>query len=307
MRRLATSTAVLAVFALAGCTASESPQRTAGAPSANGTARPSVSASASAAAAAARTYTFRLPIGAYSFTAEEYSTIEAAEQVLAKRCMSRYSLAYEPPAPERAPVSADRRYGLSDASEALSFGYRMPPAPAETKGKQLGKDEIFVLYGRRGSEGKLGPLEYRGTPVPEDGCLGQSIQDFRKGYEDPESVNVARGISMQSYTDSLALPEVQALFRTWSACMKEKGYTYASPMDPLGVKDFQDGPVRPEEKATAQADMACKQKTNLLDSWFTAESGIQTALIAKDTGALGKLRELHQKKLAAARSLVAEG
>ncbi|MFF4424591.1 hypothetical protein ACFY04_28085 [Streptomyces sp. NPDC001549] len=156
------------------------------------------------------------------------------------------------------------------------------------------------------SEGKTGPLEYGGKAIPEEGCPGQSILDFRKDYEHPQAVETARRISSRSYQDSLARPEVQAAFQKWSARMKEKGYTYASPMDPPAVEKFQDGPVTDGEKATAQADVACKARTGLLNSWFTAEAEIQQTKIAVDAKVLQELRELHLKKVAAARTILTE-
>ncbi|MCX5176595.1 hypothetical protein [Streptomyces virginiae] len=164
-----------------------------------------------------------------------------------------------------------------------------------------------MLYGRRGSEGKTGPLEYGGKAIPEEGCLGQSILDFRKDYEHPQAVETARHISSQSYQDSMARPEIQTAFQKWSTCMKEKGYTYASPMDPPSVGKFQEGPVTVEERATAQADVACKTRTDLLNSWFAVESEIQQAMIAGDAKVLQELRELHRKKVAAARTILTEG
>ncbi|MFD9479974.1 MULTISPECIES: hypothetical protein [Streptomyces] len=297
------ATALLAVSVLAGCSAQGAQQEDAARPAGAGTARPGAAKPSSAPAG----YAFRLPLAVYSYTADEYATIEAAEQVLAKRCMAGYSHAYRPPERGAAAPGADRRYGLSEQDAALAPGYRLPPSQPPAQAGELSKEQISVLYGRRGSEGKTGPLEYGGKAIPEEGCLGQSILDFRKDYEHPQAVETARQISSQSYQDSLARPEVQAAFQKWSACMKEKGYSYASPMDPPAVEKFQNGPVTDEEKATAQADVACKARTDLLNSWFTAESEIQQAKIAVDVKVLQELRELHLKKVAAARTILTEG
>ncbi|WP_158821074.1 MULTISPECIES: hypothetical protein [unclassified Streptomyces] len=297
------ATALLATLVLAGCSAQGTPQGATERPADTGTAQPPGGRSA----AAAPGWTFRLPMAVYSYTADEYATIEAAEQVLAKRCMAGYSLSYRPPERTAVAPGVDRRYGLSEQDAALAPGYRLPPSQPPAEAGDLSKEQISVLYGRRGSEGRTGPLEYRGKAIPEEGCLGQSILDFRKDYEHPQAVEAARRISTQSYQDSMARPEIQAAFQKWSACMKEKGYTYASPMDPPSVGKFQEGPVTAEEKATAEADVACKRRTDLLNSWFAVESEIQQAMIAGDAAVLQELRELHRKKVAAARAVLTEG
>ncbi|MEY2231538.1 hypothetical protein [Streptomyces sp. BF23-19] len=300
-RRVAT--ALLAAFVLAGCSAQGTSQDGAVRPADAGTAqppggRPSLSAPGC---------TFRLPMAAYSYTADEYATIEAAEQVPAKRCMAGYSLGYRPPERTAVAPGVDRRYGLSEQDAALAPGYRLPAAQPPAQDEELSKEQISVLYGGRGSEGKTGRLEYGGKAIPEEGCLGQSILDFRKDYEHPQAIETARHISSQSYQDSMARPETQAAFRKWSAYMKEEGYIYASPMDPPSVGKFQEGPVTAEEKATAQADVACKTRTDLLNSWFAVESEIQQAMVSGDTKVLQELRELHRKKVAAARTILTEG
>ncbi|WP_199920749.1 hypothetical protein [Streptomyces sp. NRRL S-237] len=297
------ATAVLAAFVLAGCSAQAGPQGEAARPADAGTAQPQAGKPSSAPPG----YTFRLPMAVYSYTADEYATIEAAEQVLAKRCMAGYSLAYRPPEHGAAAPGVDRRYGLSEQDATLAPGYRLPPSPPPAQDAELSKEQISVLYGRRAAEGRTGPLEHGGKAIPEEGCLGRSILDFRKDYDHPEAVETARQISSQSYQDSLARPEVQALFQKWSACMKEKGYAYASPMDPPAVAKFQNGPVTDEEKATAQTDVACKARTDLLNSWFAVESEIQQAKIAAAAKVLQELRELHVKKVAAARTILTEG
>ncbi|GGW98754.1 hypothetical protein GCM10010353_12900 [Streptomyces chryseus] len=296
MRRLVTP--ALALFALVGCTA-QGPQRDA-------EERPEASRSKES-AASERDYTSRLPIAAYSYTNAEYASIEAAENVLANTCMARYSLTYKPPKPPTAPPGADRRYGLSEESSAARYGYHLDSSAAPPQRIQLSKDERTVLFGKQAGDGKSGPLEYRGTKIPDVGCIGQAKNNLGKDYSYPEGAETASRISALSYQKSMLVPEVQTVFKKWSACMKKSGYDYGSPRDPFSVENFSEGPLTAQEKDTAKADVACKRSTGLLDVWFTAESGIQKTMIAEDAAALRKLRDLHQKKVAAARKILAEG
>ncbi|MFB6821010.1 hypothetical protein ACFCXA_05405 [Streptomyces virginiae] len=294
MRRLVP--AMLAMFALVGCTAQGSQDD--GDPA--GSNRPTKDSEA-----AKGSYTYRLPIAAYSYTDAEYASIAAAEHMLARTCMARFSLTYQPPPPNPPQPSADRRYGLSDEKSAALFGYRMDPSEAPKQPPQLDADVRAVLYGKR--EDASVPAEYRGQKVPENGCLGQAQSDLRKDYSDPEGAEAASRISSQSYEQSMQLPEVQAGFRNWSACMQKNGYTYASPRDPFAAQEFREGPVTEREKATAGADVACKRRTGLLDVWFTEESKLQTAMIAKDRQLLQKLQDVHRQKVAAAKAILAKG
>lgn len=292
-------TAVLALFALVGCTA-QGPQGNTGA-------RPEASR-AKKSDAAGGNYTYRLPIAAYSYTDAEYASIDAAENVLADKCMARYSLTYRPPKPTPAVPGADRRYGLSEERSAALFGYRPDSSyRAASQPMKLGKHERIVLYGNREGAGKSRSLEYRGKKVPDHGCLGQAKDDFGKAYAYPEGAGKASRISSQSYRQSMLLPEVQAVFNAWSACMKKSGYIYGSPSDPFSAEKFREGPVTAQEKETAQADVACKRSTGLLEVWFTAESEVQKTMIAEHSTSLEKLRDLHAKKVAAARKVLAEG
>ncbi|WP_020138706.1 hypothetical protein [Streptomyces sp. 351MFTsu5.1] len=252
-------------------------------------------------------YTFRLPLAEYSYSDADYEVIRAAEQVLARDCMKDFGLSYRP-AKNPAPAGAqDRRYGLTDRASAERYGYRMPPQPDTPKVK-LTEDQIKVLYGNRSAPAaasKNPELRYRGKKVPDSGCLGAAVLGFRKPYEDEAGAEVASRISTASYENSQKAPEVRAAFGKWSSCMKQQGYDYASPMEAMAAPEFLRGTVSAAEKNTAGADVSCKERTGLADVWFAAESSIQKDMIKADAGALRRLGELHEKKLRAARKILA--
>ncbi|WP_030315911.1 hypothetical protein [Streptomyces sp. NRRL B-3229] len=300
MRRLAIP--VLFLTLLVGCASQE--------PSASGTSSASPSAQGSIprpSSPAGASYTFRLPLAVYSYSDADYEVIRSAEQVLARDCMKDFGLSYRP-AKNPAPADAqDRRYGLTDRASAERYGYRMPPRPETPKAK-LTEDQIKVLYGNRSAPApaaKNPQLRYRGKKVPDEGCLGAAVLGFRKPYEDVAGAEVASRISTASYENSQKVPEVRAVFGKWSSCMKQKGYDYASPMAAMAAPAFVRGEVSAVEKDTAQADVSCKERTGLADVWFAAESSIQKSMIKADAEALRRLGELHEKKLRAARKILA--
>ncbi|MFE0673557.1 hypothetical protein [Streptomyces sp. NPDC058867] len=303
MRRLAPVCLALAA-ALLGCSSGSGP----GGEGAPGTAAESSAAPGGGAREERVGYVDLLPIARYGYTDAETAVIESAEQVLTRRCLRSFGIAYEPPAPEpESAPPADRRYGLSSASEAARLGYHPDLAPPPT-GPDLPEDALRVFYGNRGAPAESGEkLRYKGRDVPAEGCFGQSVAHLAKKYDAPRQAETARSISTRSYTEALADPAVKAGFRTWSSCMRSSGFTYASPLDPLNEKAFPGEDVSAEEKATAVADVRCKKETGLLDTWFEAESALQQADIDRNAEALEELLAAHGRKVEAARRIVAEG
>ncbi|MEV0177329.1 hypothetical protein AB0I00_40305 [Streptomyces sp. NPDC050803] len=303
MRRLAPACLALAA-ALLGCSSGSGSGEGGGPAEAAKTPAPS----GSTAAKPQVTFVDRLPIARYSYTADEAAAIESAQQVLTKRCLRTFGIAYEPPKQEtETSLPADRRYGLSSASEAARLGYHpdIGPLPA---GPDLPEDALRVFYGNRGAEpGSTEKVVYKGKEVPENGCFGQSVAQLEKKYDAPEAAQIARTISTRSYEDSLTDPSVKEGFRKWSACMRSSGFPYASPLEPANNKAFQGEEISAKEKEIARTDVRCKEKTDLLDIWFKAESALQKADIEKNSDSLEKLLTAHRKKVEAARRIVAEG
>lgn len=242
----------------------------------------------------------------YSYSDADYEVIRSAEQILTRDCMKHFGLTYRPTKNPAPAVAQDRRYGLTDMDSAARYGYRVPPQQ-ETPEASLTKDQIKVLYGKRSlGEGatKSPGLEYRGKKIPDEGCLGSAVLGFRRPYEDKAGAEVASRISTESYETSQKASAVRAVFEKWSSCMKQKSYDYASPMDALQTPAFLRGKLSADEKKTAVADVACKQRTDLPEIWFDAESSIQKEMIRTDVTALKRLGGLHQKKLSAARKIL---
>ncbi|MFI1485828.1 hypothetical protein [Streptomyces sp. NPDC020747] len=304
MRRLAPACLALAA-ALLGC----SPGSSSG--EGGGPAEASENSAASSRPAAERqvAYTDRLPIARYSYTEAENTAIESAQQVLTRHCLREYGIAYEPAKPDRdVPRPADRRYGLSSATEAARFGYRPNSDAIRNERIPLPEDALPVFYGNRGAVPDGGErVMYKGKEVPADGCFGQSVKKLSKEYDEPAGSAVASRIATEGYTKSLNASPVREGFRKWSACMQNSGFRYASPMDPLNTPAFKGKTVSAKETKTAIADVRCKEETGLLGIWFKAESRIQKADIERNAKALEGLRTAHHRKVEAARRIVVEG
>lgn len=305
MRRQALSALVLAL--LLGC----SP----GAPPPDGAARPTGAPGTATHRAGpppdrggdGTTLTARLPIARYSYSDDEYLAITAAELILARDCARRYGVTYDPPQATAvlAPPFADRRYGISSAREAARWGYHLPPQPKPASDSGLSAAEQLVLYGRRATGDTPRDATHRGRRVPAHGCLGEGVEKLRKPYEFRAGADAASRIAARSFVRSRQDSRVRAALAKWAACMRENGFSYVSPMDPMKNPAFQKSGISRQEKETARNDISCKHGTRLLETWFEAEARVQRTAIARDTARLERLRGLHLAKVREARRIVA--
>lgn len=245
-------------------------------------------------------FTFRLPIAAYSYTEQESSDISAAEDVLTERCMKRLGLPYVAvQAPETSRAS-DRRYGLSSAEDAARYGYHLPPEAPFNPNKGLSATTLLALYGRSAvAEEKADPA----LDIPPRGCRGEAADSLEEGHQYRAGAEAASAIASRSYQESVEEPRVREAVRRWSACMADRGYTYADPMAALGDERFLDKGVSKREVETARADMECKTNVRLLQTWFSAETAVQKGMIAGKSAELEKLKEVHASKAAEAREV----
>jgi hypothetical protein len=95
---------------------------------------------------------------------------------------------------------------------------------------------------------------------------------------------IATQASQWAQTD----PRVLAVERAWSRCMAQRGYGFGTPQQ----AQQHNWPQTPTigEVATAVADLSCKAKTNLPNTWLTVEAAYQQALIAQNLAALSQLQ-----------------
>jgi hypothetical protein len=85
--------------------------------------------------------------------------------------------------------------------------------------------------------------------------------------------------------------------------MAAAGHDYPGPLDPPKDPRFQGAVATPLEVATARADVACKQRTNLVGVWFADESRLQLSLIQANRRALELGWAAFQAELAVATGL----
>lgn len=245
-----------------------------------------------------RSTDLRLPLDDYQPSLAEIGRLARADRVLLRQCMRGFGFVYA--APEPAPVPGprtwnERRYGLADPAQA-AHGYwpdsrvsvprpRSPALPAA---------ESAALTG-------AGAAGVGGRPVPAGGCAAEAQRWLTARDPAGADRSLAQRLGSDSFFGSQQDPAVRSVTRQWAACMRAAGHPYAGPLDPPGDSRFT-GPAGPAEIAVAHADVRCKQRTNLVGVWFTAEAALQRSLVAANRPAL----ELARKALRAELSLAAE-
>jgi hypothetical protein len=273
--------ASIALFAAAGCSGNESEHN---------------SSSREADLPAAESVS--LPLDSYMFNEFEVYDISSLLRTRTLACMNEHGYATTalpvPPAPGVTKHN-ERRYGITDGRLANRLGYRTPKdnTASPVKRRTLSADEEFTLTGGSTSPGEVGKggKNESGKVVPVGGCSGQALKAL--GYSataTPGNPSAAQSLDKESFVASLETESVKGALEAWSACMHDKGYTYAAePFSASNDRRFATRYVTKAERDVATADVECKKSSHLVETWRTAEARIQRSLIAQHQQELSRI------------------
>ncbi|MFI9379880.1 hypothetical protein [Kutzneria sp. NPDC052558] len=222
-----------------------------------------------------------LPVDAYGYTAIETGQLLLAKELLAADCQRAHGVR-DVATPDRAAFElltrsrqrdlgsygGKRRYGVIDAGAAATYGYHIPSTVDGSTPNE--KDKI---------PGSSACLDLATASLTGGGSFG--------------SADLVRTISWDSYRYSLRSPELAAVTKQWSSCMQAKGYRESNLVDAGEGFDLDTGVVKPEEIATASADVACKRTAGVIDTWRAVEQAYQDAEIAKHARELADVKAAH--------------
>jgi hypothetical protein len=237
--------------------------------------------------------------------AYEPSTVQAAESDylslrLAQVCMKNLGFDFLPTLTTAVIAQSNkteqefktRLYGISDPTAATTYGYHLPTwTNGHMDGQtlsQLPSDEQAALEGR-------GSKTYDGKAVPAGGCLGQSADLLRQagvGTDGPAGGSqtpavTPRTIEVDAFQDAQADPRVLAVNAKWSSCMASFGYHFNSPLSALGQSRWASAATAGRaEIQTAERDVTCKLRVNLLGVEYSVQSGYEQAAIAENSQAM---------------------
>jgi hypothetical protein len=279
---------------LAACASEPGPEQAAATPAAeprSGTTAPAAEATT-------------LPIDAFVPTAEQWEVLNRASGLLEQDCMRRLGFTnWQPPDPKvmggRAPMFP---FGIVDEQQAAKHGYH-DPRVAEINRVQRQRPRLSAQQ-RAQERAELAALTgdssfatLPGRQVPPDGCSGEAERKLRAGAPDVD-VNLYGALITEADERTVADGRVRAVIEAWSACMKRAGFDYGSPLElaqPEGNLWSTPAPT-PVEIATARADVACKQQTDLPRVWLAVVAGYQRQLIDQHRLGLDQMsRELEYR------------
>ncbi|MET9518411.1 hypothetical protein [Streptomyces sp. NPDC002994] len=262
------------------------------------------------------------PLDAYEATQQERDAVERGQNTLVSQCMERFGFSYSPPqrpATKAANGPNSRIFGLVDPEEAAQYGYGSPgePEPPAKTSKTLTQTEELALHGapdlvpadipksQAEAEKKGGSKQkINGKAVPLGGC---SREAFLKLYApEPNAVDALYVFNLKSEAESKSREDsrVKAVNKRWSECMAKQGHTAVDPMDAredLGIAE--DALSSPAAITAAKADVACKQKVNLVGVYFAVQSAYQNRQINKNAETLNLAKQQLKDRLKLAASL----
>ncbi|MEW1911878.1 hypothetical protein AB0442_26130 [Kitasatospora sp. NPDC085895] len=234
----------------------------------------------------------RLPLADHLLTPQARRDLDRAARKLVDQCMRRFgfALADDPVLADSGPTTPARmRYGVTSAQQARTTGYHAAPAdpgrpatPAATPGPRNADPGYLLVLRGNGTAGTDDgtPAPYGSRTVPPGGCTGEMTKELSGRAAFLGDPPLVREIDAEGFTESQRTPAVQEAFRGWSACMLANGFHYGTPLDAAADPAFAgEGPGR-DERRTAEADVACKQRGNVVGIWFAAEVDRQHALMA---------------------------
>jgi hypothetical protein len=237
-----------------------------------------------------------LPFDDYQLNFAEESEIRRARTVLARACLRERGVRFDVPDDVRTPGAMDvepnlRRYGVVDEGSAAGYGYHVPTTAEEKRQQEarqrwaasITEDQRMALFGEGGcteeADAKLTTFD--------DGFLGAADQESLRTSERD--------------------PRVVATVAAWHTCMTGQGYAYPNPDAAIDDPrwDIDAAAIPKAEIDTALADVRCKTSSGLVETWHDVEVGVQQDKIRRDAGRFAALASARDKRLAAARRVLA--
>lgn len=308
-----TVAAVAAVLALAGCSAPGSGS------SAGRDAEPHVGSMP----LMLKTADVGFPLDAYQATPEQQDTLTRAQNTLTRQCMARFGFTFHAPQQPPVPASAShaRVFGLVDPDTAARHGYRNPsvesvPRQRSSEGP-LTEAERVALMGEDdldpadmpsnledAEKGGGSDVTSDGRRLPVGGCVRES---FLKLYaRTANEVDILYVFHLGSEADARALADsrVRAVFKRWSECMREAGYTVDDPAKASKELGFTESSLSSARAITAaKTDVRCKQRVNLVGVRYAVTVAYQRQLIEKNAETLSLVGRQLESRLGLAASL----
>ncbi|MFI2077635.1 hypothetical protein [Streptomyces triculaminicus] len=265
------------------------------------------SPSASASKSSKADITYRATLNDFTFPLERYRLSDAdqrkvnnAVDALTARCLQGFAISYSPNPRSDIADTHSRIYGVTDEAQAKSFGYRSPAAVQKVT-PQAAVEEPQHAAVRTGAV-----RTYNNKAVPLGGCVGEAGRQVYRGQH-TSLRGLADGLIFQASDQAQRDDRVRKVFADWSGCMKDKGFSYKTPIDAMNGLAADRGAAGKGEKSVAVADVQCKKQNNVIGVWSSIEAGYQNKAISAHRPDLKMVQEDLQSLLANAERALAAG
>jgi len=170
-------------------------------------------------------------------------------------------------------------------------------------------DYRTALFGTNDPTQKFGQgsQTINGQVVPEHGCIGEAKKEISGDINNTGDSPVAQDALGYSLNRSMQDPRVVGVFAKWSACMKQSGYDYATPItasdDPRWSQT--DMPTQAEIQ-TAVTDQQCRAQENVVGVWYAVDSAYETQAIEAKAETMSEAKRNIQVQLKNAARVLAD-
>lgn len=209
------------------------------------------------------------PVDAYKANSASENLVLSAEYKTMKSCIARYGMTFEPPASAwKVPATNhdyDRLFGLINLVEAQKYGYHtgetlLPDGEAVPHSKPAADPSESAPNYLAVAMGDPSVPKVNGLQVPNGGCISEARS---KLGDTPAAQALYENTVDYGLAQSDADRRVVAAFGSWSTCMKNAGFSYATPMDAIDDPRWATTTPSGTEVKAATADVECKVSTNL--------------------------------------------
>jgi hypothetical protein len=237
-----------------------------------------------------------MPLDRYTVSDAQVAAVTAARAELEVSCLRALGIT---PDATVAAVPSSASYPVFSpltSTQATAKGYAALATPGVAAvGYVAGYDahatkadphELTALYGQVAS--------VNGHQVPAGGCKQQAQRELQAGVgavpDDP------RGAQVQTQFEALQDPRMAAAFRSWSACMSQHSYHYATPLDaasdPRWAVNSTAGTTyradSPAQTSAATTDAACQARAGVAATWTALNRTYQAKYVAAHGPALAR-------------------
>jgi hypothetical protein len=267
---------------------------------------PAIPASPSAPPSVATEQNVTLPLDAYEDSPQNQAAVLDAINMLAVKCMRSRGFTFAAVPPSAQGIASEQLiepYGVTSPAQAASYGYQTPPSSAGTSSASGQRAQHSAAY-IRALWGVVPGTSVSSGEHKLPGCMPAAVDRVNPPNTSHLDLSLSGQLELQAEQYTAEDARVTKVEAAWRACMTRKGFQYPTPMAAQAAFP-QTGHANQAQIATAEADVACKEQTNLPGVWLAVEAGYEKELIAGNLTGLQALMQWQNTRVSRAEKVIA--